>query len=49
MQEDVFDIKKVNSSLLGLVGLQELTTGKEVTSGPTSSLQARGSVLPSGY
>jgi hypothetical protein len=49
MQGNVFHIKKVNSSLLGLVGLQDLVTGKKVASGPTSSSQGKGSVLPNGY
>jgi hypothetical protein len=47
--ENVFHIKKLNSSLLGLVGLQELMTGKKMASGPTSSLQGKGSGLPSVY
>jgi hypothetical protein len=38
MLENVFHIKKVNSPLLGLVGLQELMTGKKMASGPASSL-----------
>jgi hypothetical protein len=49
MQENVFHVKKVNSSLLGLVGLQQLMTGKKVLSGPTGSSQAKGGVLPNGY
>jgi len=47
MLENMFHIKKVNSSLLGLVGLQDLMTGKKVVSGPPSSSLGKGSGLPS--
>ena len=47
MLENMFHVKKVNSSLLGLVGLQDLMTGKKVASGLPSSSLGKGGLLSS--